>query len=70
MQKKIHYYYNLRKKIGKGGFGSVYLVENKKEKRLYAAKVFLKEKLKSKKNWQSVKNEIRNLRALTHRNIL
>lgn len=46
MQKKIHYYYNLRKKIGKGGFGSVYLVENKKEKRLYAAKVFLKEKLK------------------------
>ena len=48
MQKNIFYYYRLRKRIGKGGFASVYLVENMAENKLYAAKAFLKYRLQTK----------------------
>ena len=70
MQKNIHYYYRLKKKIGKGGFASVYLVENKAENKLYAAKVFLKQKLITRDKRKAVQNEIENLRGLSHENIL
>ena len=50
--------------VGKGGFGKVWRVEHKKDKKVFAMKEMQKAKVISKKSVQSVMNE-RNLLSMT-----
>ena len=51
--------------IGKGGFGTVYKVQNKKTNEYFAAKVLDKKLVQTKtKGFMSLKNEIKILRIL------
>ncbi|CAD8059441.1 unnamed protein product [Paramecium sonneborni] len=56
--------------IGKGGFGKVWMVENKKSKSLYAMKIMSKAKIIAKKSVQSVMNELQLLSQLKHNFII
>ena len=52
--------------IGRGGFGKVWRVENKKSKEVYAMKIMSKYKVYSKKSITSVMNEKYLLENLNH----
>ena len=52
--------------IGRGGFGKVWKVEQKKEKKLYAMKEMAKARIISKRSVNSVMNEKKFLCQLNH----
>lgn len=52
--------------IGKGGFGKVWKVENKKDRKLYAMKEMSKSLIITKKSVNSVMNERQLLAELKH----
>jgi serine/threonine protein kinase len=52
--------------IGRGGFGKVWKVEKKKEKKLYAMKEMHKGRVISKRSVNSVMNEKKFLTQLKH----
>lgn len=56
--------------IGKGGFATVYKMERKKDKNLFAIKLIKKSSLKGKKEIRYLKNEIDVLRKMDHKNIV
>lgn len=59
------------KKLGRGAFATVYLVESKITKLQFAAKVFSREGQKLEfKGQEALLNEIRTLRFLSHPNII
>jgi len=61
----------IRKKIlGRGSFGTVYLVKQKELSRYFAMKVIKKSSAKNKEEEESLMNEIEILRKLDHPNIL
>ena len=55
--------------IGKGSFGSVYLVKRKYDQKLYALKSVFMEKLTKKEQENSV-NEVRLLASVSHPNVI
>ena len=57
------------KVIGKGSFGSVYLVRRKQDQKLYALKTVFLEKLNKKEQENSV-NEVRLLASINHPNVI
>jgi serine/threonine protein kinase len=56
--------------IGKGGYGKVWKVESKKDRKIYAMKEMSKAKIISKKSVQSVLNEKNLLSQLNHKFIV
>ena len=61
--------YQIGKKLGEGAFGSVCIVTNKTDKKIYAMKTVKMSKL-DKKEQQNALNEIRILYSLNHKNII
>ena len=61
--------YQIGKKLGEGAFGSVCIVTNKTDKKLYAMKSVKMSKLDLKEK-QNALNEIRYLYSLNHKNII
>ena len=59
----------IEKVIGKGSFGSVYLVKRKADNKLYALKSVFLEKLNKKEKENSV-NEVRLLASVSHPNVI
>ena len=57
------------KVLGKGSFGSVYLVTRKEDGKIYALKTVILEKLKKKEQENSV-NEVRLLASVNHPNVI
>ena len=57
------------KKIGKGSFGSVYLVKRKKDSKIYALKSVILSNL-SKNQQESSVNEVRILASVHHQNVI
>ena len=55
--------------IGKGSFGSVYLVRRKQDDKLYALKTVFLKKLNKKEQDNSV-NEVRLLASVSHPNVI
>ena len=61
--------FNIEKVIGKGSFGSVYLVTRKADQKKYALKTVYIEKLNKKEQENSV-NEVRLLASISHPNVI
>ena len=61
--------FKIEKVLGKGSFGSVYLVTRKKDKKIYALKTVILEKLNKKEQENSV-NEVRILASINHPNVI
>ena len=61
--------FKIEKIIGKGSFGSVYLVTRKADQKLYALKTVFLEKLNKKEQENSV-NEVRLLASISHPNVI
>jgi len=61
--------FKIEKVLGKGLFGSVYLVIRKKDKKIYALKTVILEKLNKKDQENSV-NEVRILASINHPNVI
>ena len=59
----------IEKVLGKGSFGSVYLVRRKEDNRIYALKSVILEKLNKKEQQNSV-NEVRILASVNHPNVI
>ena len=57
------------KELGKGSFGSVYLVTRKQDKKVYALKTVILDKLNKKEQENSV-NEVRLLASINHPNVI
>jgi serine/threonine protein kinase len=67
IQCDFHTKFNTIKMIGKGSFARVYLIENKKTKKMFAVKAFSKEYLLSQpKGRESLMNEIEVMQKLKH----
>jgi len=63
--------FKAKKKIGKGAFATVYLAERLRDHRLVAVKAFSKEKqYAGDKGRESLENEIKLMRRLSHSNIM
>ena len=61
--------FKIEKILGKGSFGNVYLVTRKKDKKIYALKTVILEKLNKKEQENSV-NEVRILASVNHPNVI
>ena len=61
--------FQIEKTLGKGSFGSVYLVTRKEDKKIYAIKTVILEKLNKKEQENSV-NEVRILASINHPNVI
>ena len=61
--------YKIIQRIGKGSFGSVYLVTRKEDQKIYALKSVIMEKLNKKEQENSV-NEVRILASINHPNVI
>ena len=61
--------FTIEKIIGKGSFSSVFLVQRKIDKKLYALKSVFMEKLNKKEQENSV-NEVRLLASISHPNVI
>ena len=61
--------FQIEKTLGKGSFGSVYLVTRKEDKKIYALKTVVLEKLNKKEQENSV-NEVRILASINHPNVI
>ena len=61
--------FKIEKILGKGSFGNVYLVTRKKDKKIYAIKTVILEKLNKKEQENSV-NEVRILASVNHPNVI
>ena len=61
--------FKIEKVLGKGSFGSVYLVTRKADKKIYAIKTVILEKLNKKEQENSV-NEVRILASVNHPNVI
>ena len=61
--------FKIEKVLGRGSFGSVYLVTRKQDKKIYALKTVILEKLSKKEQENSV-NEVRILASVTHPNVI
>ena len=61
--------FKILKVIGKGSFGSVYLVSRKEDQKIYALKTVFMEKLNKKEQENSV-NEVRLLASISHPNVI
>ena len=61
--------FNIEKVLGKGSFGSVYLVTRKADQKIYAIKTVILEKLNKKEQENSV-NEVRILASVNHPNVI
>ena len=59
----------IEKVLGKGSFGSVYLVRRKEDNKIYALKSVILEKLNKKEQQNSV-NEVRILASVNHPNVI
>ena len=57
------------KVLGKGSFGSVYLVRRRQDNKIYALKTVILEKLNKKEQENSV-NEVRILASINHPNVI
>ena len=62
--------FNIIKPLGKGNFGSVYLVTSKLTKKLYAMKEILTSKYKSQEEVNQVQKEIKLLENLRHPHVI
>lgn len=64
-------YFKPLKRLGKGAYATVYLIQHKFTKQKFAAKVFSRQAQKvSFEGYQSLQNEVRMLRELRHPNII
>ena len=61
--------FKIEKVLGRGSFGSVYLVTRKQDNKIYALKTVTLEKLSKKEQENSV-NEVRILASVTHPNVI
>ena len=61
--------FRIEKVLGKGSFGSVYLVTRKEDQKIYALKSVIMEKLNKKEQENSV-NEVRILASVNHPNVI
>ena len=61
--------FKIEKVLGRGSFGSVYLVTRKQDNKIYALKTVILEKLSKKEQENSV-NEVRILASITHPNVI
>ena len=61
--------FKIEKVLGKGSFGSVYLVTRKEDQKIYALKSVIMEKLNKKEQENSV-NEVRILASVNHPNVI
>ena len=61
--------FKIEKVLGKGSFGSVYLVTRKEDHKIYALKSVIMDKLKKKEQENSV-NEVRILASVNHPNVI
>ena len=61
--------FKIEKVLGKGSFGSVYLVRRKEDGKIYALKSVILEKLNKKEQQNSV-NEVRILASVNHPNVI
>ena len=61
--------FKIEKVLGKGSFGSVYLVRRKEDNKIYALKSVILEKLNKKEQQNSV-NEVRILASVNHPNVI
>ena len=61
--------FEILKQLGKGAFGSVYLVKRKEDNNIYALKSVVMDKLKKKEQENSL-NEVRILASIRHPNII
>ena len=61
--------FKIEKVLGKGSFGSVYLVTRKADQKIYAIKTVILEKLSKKEQENSV-NEVRILASINHPNVI
>ena len=61
--------FKIEKILGKGSFGSVYLVTRKVDQKIYAIKTVILEKLNKKEQENSV-NEVRILASINHPNVI
>ncbi|KRX00308.1 Protein kinase-like domain [Pseudocohnilembus persalinus] len=71
IQKGFQYQYKIIKKLGQGGFASVFLVGKRENNEKFAVKIFSKQQLQKEKDGiQGLQNEIKIMRALKHVNLL
>ena len=61
--------FKIEKVLGRGSFGSVYLVTRKEDNKIYALKTVILEKLSKKEQENSV-NEVRILASISHPNVI
>ena len=61
--------FKIERELGKGSFGSVYLVRRQKDNKIYALKTVILEKLNKKEQENSV-NEVRILASVNHQNVI
>ncbi|KAL4496509.1 hypothetical protein ABPG72_014739 [Tetrahymena utriculariae] len=71
IQRNFHQVYKAVRKLGKGSFASVYLVNLLSTNKHFAIKAFLKEKLiEEEKGYESFYNEIMLMRCVKNKNVL